>query len=60
MKSGEDYAVVEAPVGAQVDAIPEGAKETTVDGKTMFEDEGVYYAPIDGSDDVSYEVTDYH
>lgn len=37
------YKVVEAPIGAAVPDLPEGAQEITVDGNTYYELNGTYY-----------------
>ena len=47
------FKTVEAPVGAKVDYVPDGAASETIDGVTYFVYNDVYYQPFySGSEDV--------
>ena len=40
------YVVVDAPVGYEVDALPEGAVKQSIEGKTYYQQGNVFYRPI--------------
>jgi hypothetical protein len=40
------YTVVEPPVGAEIDRLPEGAESIVIDGQQYYELNGVYYLPV--------------
>ena len=45
-----------AAIGTAVAWIPDGAKALTVDGKTYYESDGVYYQPFSNGSNVIYMV----
>ena len=49
---------MEAPVGAQVDYVPDGAASKTIDGVTYFVHNDTYYRPYYSGSDVVYIVAE--
>ena len=54
----QNYQLVDAPVGASVPYLPEDAVETTVNGKTYFVYDDVYYQAFSSEDETVYMVVD--
>ena len=52
------FKTVEAPVGAQVDYVPDGAESETIDGVTYFVFADIYYRPFYSGSDVVYIVAE--
>ena len=52
------FKTVEAPVGAKVDYVPDGAASETVDGVTYFVYNDVYYQPFYSGSEVVYIVAE--
>ncbi|WP_333818871.1 DUF6515 family protein [Ohtaekwangia sp.] len=55
----DEYEVVDPPVGAIVDALPDGYEVKTINNQEYYELDGVYYAEVetpDLEDGVGYEV----
>jgi len=50
------YEVVQPPVGAEVDSIPDGYDKVTVDGQTYFTLSGVQYKAIMRDNVIWYRV----
>ena len=46
----EEYTVTEAPVGAEVDALPEGYEITTVDGVEYYTLDDAKYQAVEKED----------
>lgn len=42
----KEYLTVVPPMGAQIDALPEGYNEVVINGEQLYEFEGIYYKPI--------------
>ena len=51
-------APVEAPIGARVDYVPDGAESRTVDGIVYFVFNDTYYRPFYSGSDVVYMVVE--
>ncbi|MBS7564369.1 hypothetical protein KHS38_08115 [Mucilaginibacter sp. Bleaf8] len=45
-QNNNQYTVVEPPVGAEIDRLPEGAESIVINGQQYYELNGVYYEPI--------------
>ncbi len=45
-QQNNQYTVVEPPVGAEVNALPDNAEAITIDGVQYYESNGVYYLPV--------------
>ncbi len=45
-----EYTVVEPPIGAQIDKLPEGAQSIVINGQQYYELNGVYYQPVTKDD----------
>ena len=52
------FKTVEAPLGAKVDYLPDGASSKTVDGVVYFTYNDVYYRPFYSGSDVVYIVSE--
>jgi hypothetical protein len=52
------FKTVEAPLGAEVDYVPDGAQSKTVDGVIYLVFEGTYYRPFYSGSDVVYKVVE--
>jgi hypothetical protein len=52
------YEVIEPPMGAMVDSLPEGSTSTTVDGTAYFIYNDTYYRPFYSGSDVVYRVVE--
>jgi len=51
------YITVAPPIGARIDALPDGYKELQKNGDTYYEFEGVLYKEVSlDTDDIWYEV----
>ena len=58
-ENGNEYKVVDPPVGAVVDALPDGYEVKKIDGTEYYVLDDVYYAEVDVpdfEDHVGYEV----
>ena len=42
----QQYIVVPPPIGAIVDTIPQGYQLMLIDGRTLYEDQGIYYRRV--------------
>jgi hypothetical protein len=47
VKNNNEYEVVEAPMGAEIDSLPDGYNITTVNGSDYYELDDVYYMPTE-------------
>ena len=56
VENSESYKVVLPPVGTIVPSLPNGAKETVIDGKIYYEYEDVIYKSVIVEEKVKYEV----
>ncbi|WP_158828681.1 DUF6515 family protein [Mucilaginibacter lacusdianchii] len=45
-QNNNQYTVVEPPVGAEIDRLPEGVESIVIDGQQYYELNGVYYLPV--------------
>jgi hypothetical protein len=52
------FKTVEAPIGAKVDYVPDGASSRTIDGVVYFVYNDVYYRPFYSGSDVVYVVAE--
>ena len=59
VENSEGYKVVLPPVGTIVPSLPNGAKETVIDGKIYYEYEDVIYKSVVIEETVKYEVVGY-
>jgi len=57
-KAKDDYEVIEAPLGADVDAIPDGYKMEEIDGVTYYTLEDVKYMEKTNGTETLYEVVE--
>ncbi|MEL6212545.1 MAG: DUF6515 family protein, partial [Pseudomonadota bacterium] len=53
---GQNYQVVNAPVGASVPYLPDDAVKTKIDGKTYFVHDDAYYQAFSNEDETIYVV----
>ena len=57
--SADEYEVVDAPIGAEVDALPEGYEVVIVEGQEYYKLDDTYYeARINDKDEEYYTVID--
>ena len=53
---GEQYEVIQAPVGALVENIPPDSEELTIDGNTFYLVDEVQYKAVIHNGEIWYEV----
>ena len=58
MTNTKEYEVIDAPVGAEVDALPDGYTTETVDGKEYYKLDDTYYKQKDKGGETAYEVVE--
>jgi len=56
VEDSDEYIATQPPLGMIVHAIPEGSVEHTVDGRTYYEYNGVWFRPVMSGGGSSYEV----
>ena len=44
--NAKEFITVEPPIGARIDALPEGYNEIKFNGEDLYEFEGTYYKPV--------------